>query len=168
MEEIENKVAQSGLLVVDLAQYLPDANLIKTFDIKPFLFQELLLREKDFRAALKTWDWSQYEGYYVAVTCSSDAIVPMWAYMLIGSYLDGIARAYKFTTAAGYRQELLLKNIQEAATAPFEDARVVIKGCGDTNIGEAGFLAITARLKPVVKSLMYGEPCSTVPVYKRK
>jgi hypothetical protein len=168
MEEIVNKVAQSGLITLDLKSYLPSEAAVVTFDIKPFLFRELLLREKDFREQMKTFDWTIFQDKYVAVICSSDAIIPMWAYMLIGSYLEGMAKGFTFATVANYRQQILLQHIAEINAANYQDKRVIIKGCGDEAIPEAAFLAITKKLQPVVKTLMYGEPCSTVPIYKRK
>lgn len=168
MEEIVNKVAQSGLITLDLKTFLPERESIHVFDIKQFLFRELLLREKDFREAMKGFEWEQYRAVYVAVVCSSDAIVPMWAYMLIGSYLEGIAAGFTFAGADAYRKELLLRNIEHLDIQPYVDGRIIIKGCGDEEIPPAAFLAITGKLQPVVKTLMYGEPCSTVPVYKRR
>lgn len=168
MEEIVNKVAQSGLVTLDLKTFLPESASIRVFDIKQFLFRELLLREKDFREAMKSFEWEQFRDLYVAVVCSSEAIIPMWAYMLIGSYLEGVAAGFTFADAAVYREELLLKRIEALDVSPYADGRIIIKGCGDESIPEAAFLAITRKLKPVVKTLMYGEPCSTVPIYKRR
>lgn len=168
MEEIVNKVAQSGLITLDLKDLLPQEDALMAFDLEPFLFRSLLLREKDFRAAMKEHDWSVYAGKHVAVFCSSDAIIPMWAYMLIGTYLENVASSFTFATVAQMKQQLLVQTIQQMDIQPYEDGRIVIKGCGDESIPEAAFLAITQKLKPVVKTLMYGEPCSTVPIYKRK
>jgi hypothetical protein len=166
MEAIVNKVAESGIITLDLAGYLPGADVV-TFDLKPFLFREMILREKDYRAALPTHDWAQYAGKHVAVTCSVDAIVPVWAYMLAATYLQQVAASVYFGTEEELRKSLLIKNIEALPLAEYEDKRVVIKGCGDTPIPDAAYLAITTHLRPVVKSLMYGEPCSTVPVYKK-
>lgn len=168
MEEIVNKVAQSGLVTLDLKTFLPEKDTILVFDIKQFLFRELLLREKDFREAMKNFDWSLYQGAHVAVVCSSDAIVPMWSYMLIGNYLEGVAAGFTFADTDTYRKALLLKRIETLDVQPYIDGRIIIKGCGDESIPPAAFLAITEKLKPVVKTLMYGEPCSTVPIYKKR
>lgn len=168
MEEIVNKVAQSGLVTLDLMTLLPSEENIVVFDIKPFLFKELLLREKDFRAEMKSLDWSTYKDKLVAVTCSSDAIIPMWAYMLIGTYLEDVAQEFTYASVDRFKEQLLLRNIEHLDTAVYQDGRIIIKGCGDASIPEAAFLAITHKLKPVVKTLMYGEPCSTVPIYKRR
>lgn len=166
MEPIVNKVAESGIITVDLSVYLPHD--IVSFDLKPFLYQEMILREKEYRAALQTHDWAQYAGKNVAVMCSVDAIIPVWAYMLAASYLRPVARSVYYGTEEELVKHLLGKNIEQTDAQEYKDKRVVIKGCGDTPIPDAAYLAITQHLLPVVKSLMYGEPCSTVPIYKKK
>lgn len=163
-----NKVAESGIVTLSLEEFIPDDGMVAVFDIKPFLFREMILREKDFREALKNHDWSIYDGKHVAVTCSADAIIPMWAYMLIASSLTPGAASVFSGTPEQLCEQLLLRGIASLDVAPFTDKRVVIKGCGDKAMPAGAYLAITGRLKPVVKSLMYGEPCSTVPVYKKK
>lgn len=167
MEQIVNKVAESGIITLDLAPYLPGDN-IASFDLKDFLYMEMILKEKDYRAALQTHDWQQYAGKHVAVYCSADAIVPVWAYMLAAAYLQPVTESVYFGTEAELLKHILLSSISQIPVADYEDKRVVIKGCGDTPIPDAAYLAITAHLRPVVKSLMYGEPCSTVPVYKKR
>ena len=167
MEEIRNKVAESGLITINLEQYYPD-NQPMAFDLKNFLFMEMLLKEKDFREALDQHDWSIYEGRDVAVYCSTDAIVPMWAYMLVASKLSGTARSIVSGTPEEAFKQVFIQNIQQVDAAAFEAKRVVVKGCGDKPVPEYAYAAISIKLLPVVKSLMYGEPCSTVPVYKRK
>jgi hypothetical protein len=167
MELIKNKVAESGIITLDLAGYMLKEGQVATFDIKPFLFREMILREKDYRASLQTFDWETFRDKYVAIFCSADAIVPVWAYMLAATYLEPVARAVYFGTEAEMQKFFLLSNIDKIDKTEFEDKRVVIKGCGDTAIPDAAYVAITQHLKPVVKSLMYGEPCSTVPVYKK-
>jgi hypothetical protein len=162
-----NKVAESGLISLDLAQYIPN-NEIVVFDIKPYLFKELILKEKDFRASLAAIDWTQFENKIVGIYCSIDAIIPMWANMLIVSSLVPFAKSVYFGDENTTRDLVLLEEIQKLDITPFTDQRVVIKGCGDIAIGESAFIAITQKLRPVVKSIMYGEPCSTVPVYKKK
>ncbi len=165
METIVNKVAESGIVTLDLAQYIPK-NEVVAFDLKPFLYMEMILKEKDYRAALQTHDWAQYTGKHVAVTCTADAIVPVWAYMLAAVYLEPLAASIAFSTPAELEQALMLQRIKEIDTTEYADKRVVIKGCGDEPVPDAAYVAITARLRPVAKSLMYGEPCSTVPIYK--
>ncbi len=166
METIVNKVAESGIVTLDLAPYLP-TDKIAVFDLKPFLFREMILREKDYRAALQTHDWQQYEGKHVAMHCSVDAIIPVWAYMLAATYLEPVAASVYYGTTEELTKALIHKHIAAIDTTEYEDKRVVIKGCGDTPIPEAAYVAITHRLRPHVKSLMYGEPCSTVPIYKK-
>jgi hypothetical protein len=166
MEVIVNKVAESGILTLDLAQYIHKDD-IAVFDLKPFLFREMILREKDYRAALPAYDWEQYQGKHVAVTCSVEAIVPVWAYMLAAAYLQPVAASLYYGTADELEKVLIQQRIHGIDVTEYTDKRVVIKGCGDTPIPDAAYLAVTERLRPVVKSLMYGEPCSTVPIYKR-
>lgn len=169
MEEVlVNKVAESGIITLSLEQFIPVEEDIIVFDIKPFLFREMILREKDFRLALAEHNWDMYLDKQVTVTCSVDAIIPMWAYMLISSALTPVARYVYAGTKEEMMAHLILRNIEALEVAGYEEKRVVIKGCGDKVMPEAAYLAITNRLRPVVKSLMYGEPCSTVPVYKKK
>lgn len=167
METFVNKVAESGIITLDLAQYIPQAGSITSFDLKPFLYMEMILKEKDYRAALLTHDWAQYEGKHVAMFCSVDAIIPVWAYMLATTYMTSAASVY-FGTQEEMTKHMTLKGIDTVDPADYADKRVVIKGCGDTPIPDAAYVGISFRLKPVVKSLMYGEPCSTVPLYKKK
>ncbi len=161
-----NKVAESGLITLDLEQFFPKEP-IKVFDLKGYLFMELILKEKDFRAALLTTDWSVYQGAAVAITCSVDAIIPMWAYMLIASYLQPIAAEIVFGNEAQLINNSMLKKMEQFDAAEYLDKRVVVKGCGDTPIPESAYVTITNKLRPYVKSIMYGEPCSTVPIYKK-
>lgn len=164
---INNKVSDSGLITIDLATFIP-SNEIILFDIKPFLFMELILKEKDFRAALLQTDWNVYADKIVGIYCSTDAIIPMWANMLIVSYLQPMAKLVYFGDENKVREQLILEKIKEVNPSDYSDQRVVIKGCGETKIEESAYVAITQKLRPVVKSIMFGEPCSTVPVFKRK
>jgi hypothetical protein len=168
MEDIiVNKVAQSGLLTLDLETFYPPDD-IATFDVKDYLFMELILKEKEYRETLKNMDWSIYENKIVAITCSADAIIPLWAYMLAVTYLQPFAKDILFGTSEEVLQSLYLKKLGQIDAKEFEDKRVVIKGCGDKKIPEAAFVEITKKLRPFAKSIMYGEPCSTVPIFKRK
>lgn len=167
MEAIINKVAESVLTTIDLEEYYPKQP-ITIFDLQPFLFMGLILKEKDFREALKNHDWAQYERKVVTVTCSADAIIPMWAYMLVATYLQPVALNVLYGTAEQAVQEQFLQSIRSINVQELADKRIVVKGCGDQPIGEAAYLEITKLLRPVVKSIMYGEPCSTVPIYKKK
>ncbi|HLK26986.1 MAG TPA: DUF2480 family protein [Puia sp.] len=166
-EEIINKVAQSQLVTIDLEEYYPKEEIV-VFDLKPFLFMELILKEKDFREALQKADWSVYQNKIVAVTCSVDAVIPMWAYMLIAAYLEPFAKDVIMGDEKKAIEQTLLKKIQAINIDEYNDKRIVVKGCGEVPIGEFAYMEITKRLRPVVKSIMYGEPCSTVPVYKKK
>lgn len=164
---IKNKVAESGIITIDLENYFPKEEFI-AFDIKDYLFMEMILKEKDFREKLKAIDWSLYENKNVGITCSADAIIPLWAYMLITAYLQPFAATIIVGDKEALQKQIIIKNIQQTDLHEFTDARVVIKGCGHLQIGEYAYAEITRLLQPVVKSIMYGEPCSTVPVYKRK
>lgn len=164
---IVNKVAESGLISLDLEYYYPK-EAIEVFDLKDFLFMGLILKEKDFREAMKQHDWSQYQDKYVAVTCSADAVIPVWAYMLVASNLQPFTRDMYLGTAEEFHKQLFLRNLRQIDPQKFTDQRVVVKGCGDTPIGEFAYLEITRLLLPVVKTIMYGEPCSTVPVFKKR
>lgn len=165
-DEFVNKVAESGLISFDLEEYYPKGN-IKVFDLKEYLFMGLILKEKDFRAALQTTDWDSYKDAYVAITCSADAIIPMWAYMLVASNLQPVALDVVFGDEKKLISTILLKNIQAVKGEEYTDKRVVVKGCGDVEIPETAYVEITNKLRPFVKSIMYGEPCSTVPIYKK-
>ena len=162
-----NKVASSGLITLDLETYLPGEDIL-VFDLKDHLFMGLILKEKDFRDALKAINWSAYQAKPVAITCSADAIIPVWAYMLVSSYLQPVAKEVFVGSAEEFKKHIILENISQTDTAGFTDQRVVIKGCGAIPIDNYAYAAITLKLLPVVKSIMYGEPCSTVPVYKKK
>jgi hypothetical protein len=166
-EVILNKVANSGLVSIDLEKYFPREEVI-TFDLKDFLFMGLILKEKDFREALKTTDWKTYQDKNVAINCSADAIIPVWAYMLVISYLQPVAKDVYLGNADDMLKHLFLKNLSRINIQEFKDQRIVIKGCGEVAIENYAYAEITKILLPVAKSIMYGEPCSTVPVYKRK
>ena len=162
-----NKVSESVLITLNLEDYYPKETVAE-FDLKDYLFMGLILKEKDFREALKNLDTALFDKKIVAVTCSTDAIIPVWAYMLIASLLQPVAKSIYFSTAADAINKELYKNIAAIPVADFTDKRVVIKGCGELPIGEAAYLEATKLLRPVVKSIMYGEPCSTVPIFKKK
>ena len=166
-EVIVNKVASSGLLTLDLMDYAP-ANEILVFDLKDYLFMGMILKEKDFREGLKQLDWSVYRDKNVAVFCSVDAIIPLWAYMLVSSNLQPVAKDIYTGSVSEMYKHLFLKNISAIDPGEFSGKRIVVKGCGDKEIESYAYAEITRVLVPVVKSIMYGEPCSTVPVFKRK
>jgi len=164
---IINKVAQSALITLDLEKFYPQEEFV-LFDLKNYLFMELILKEKDYREALKNLDWTIYQNKNVAITCSTDAIIPLWAYVLAVTYLQPVANDIIFGNEKEVFNILFSKNIEKIDVKEFEGKRVVIKGCGDKKIPESAYVAITKILRPVVKSIMYGEPCSTVPIFKRK
>ena len=164
--EILNKVAKSGLIQLDMADFFPIEEIIE-YDIAQNLWQEIALKEKDFRAFIKENDWSTYQNKHVALTCSVDAIIPSWAYMLLSSALQEFAVTIHFGSKQEVEQQLLLQAIRSINSNEYQDTRIVIKGCGDRTVSEAAWVEITNKLQPFAKSLMYGEPCSTVPVYKR-
>ena len=161
-----NKVSESGIVTIDLETYFPKEQIM-VFDIKQYLFMELILKEKDFRQALKELDTEPYKNKITAITCSADAIIPMWAYMLIASELQPVAKIVILGSEEEARKKILIKNIQQINIEEFIDKRIVIKGCGEIAIPEEAYLEITNLLRPVAKSIMFGEPCSTVPVYKK-
>lgn len=167
MELIRNKVAESGIITLDLATFIPAQESIAQFDLLPLLFHGMILREKDYRAALQTQDWSSFAGKDVALFCSTDAIIPVWAYMLAAAYLAPVAQSVHWAKPDEAAKEISLQKIQEIDAAAYQDKRVILKGCGDVPVPEWAYVAATLKLQPVVRSLMYGEPCSTVPVYKK-
>ena len=162
-----NKVAESGIVTLNLEDYYPREEIV-VFDLKEYLFMGLILKEKEFREALKILDTENYSNKIIALTCSADAVIPMWAYMLVASLLQPVAKEIIFGTEDFAKEKMLLRNIERIDANIYEDTRLVIKGCGELPIGESAYVAITQKLRPVAKSIMYGEPCSTVPVYKKK
>lgn len=167
MDEIVNKVAASGIISIDLEDFYDPAERV-VFDVKPYLFMELILKEKEFRQSVKEKDWSEFKGKVVGIICSADAIVPTWAYMLVALALEPYAKKVFFGGLNEMENLLFSEKIARLDTALYKDARIVIKGCGDKPIPTNAFVQLTALLKPVAKSIMYGEPCSTVPLYKAK
>jgi len=168
MDVIVNKVAESGIITLDLSEFLPKDESLVIFDLKPFLFREMILKEKDYRAALLTTDWEQYREKEIAITCTTDAIIPVWAYMLAASYLEPVASSVYYGSIEELRKHLIVSRISVIDPYEYEGKRVVLKGCGDVPVPEIAYVKATALLRPVVKSIMYGEPCSTVPIYKSK
>jgi len=162
-----NKVAESGLITLDMEKWYPRGETA-VFDMKDYLFMGMILKEKDFREALKKIDWETYRDKNVAVTCSADAIIPVWAYMLVATYLQPFAKEIVMGDEKELHKTIFLKNLSAIDIKEYTDKKVVIKGCGETPIADYVYMEITKLLRPVVKSIMYGEPCSTVPVYKKK
>ena len=166
MDLIQNKVAESGIQVVDLEQFLPDMP-VSGIDLADYMVGGFVLREKDFRAQLKEMDWNQFEGHHVGVFCSTDAIVPTWAFMLVASYLDGIAASVTSSTVEAISEQLLLDRIGAADWSAYEDQIVVLKGCGSDKVTPSAYIQATSALQRVSRKLMYGEPCSSVPIWRR-
>ncbi|MDQ6763987.1 MAG: DUF2480 family protein [Bacteroidota bacterium] len=167
MEEvIVNKVAQSSLVTIDLEKFYPKGETA-IFDLKDHLFMELILKEKDYREGLKLLDWLIYKDKNVGITCSADAIIPIWAYMLAATYLEPVAKDVVFGNEETVFEVLFLKNLWKIDAGEFADKRIVVKGCGEKKIPDTAYVEITKILRPVAKSIMYGEPCSTVPIYKQ-
>jgi hypothetical protein len=167
MDTIVNKVAESGLITLDLEDFYPKEDIL-AFDLKDYLFMGMILKEKDFRAALQGLNWEAFKDKLVAVYCSADAIIPLWAYMLVSANLSGIAKKVSASTPEEMRKQLFIEKLREINSNEYTDKRVIIKGCGDLDVGDYAYVEITNKLTPYVKSLMYGEACSTVPVFKKK
>jgi hypothetical protein len=166
MPEIINKVAQSGLITIDLEEYYPQGERM-VFDIKDWLFEGLILKENDFREKILKHEWSQYENKFVAITCSADAIVPTWAFMLLAVHLEPVAKKITFGNLEKLEEEIFDSIIAQFNSADFKDQKVVIKGCSNKKIPVSVYIKLTTFLRPLAKSIMYGEPCSTVPLYKK-
>ena len=165
-KEIINKVAGSGLITFDLEEHYPKGERI-IFDIKDLLFQGLILREKDFREFVKNNTWSSYKDKFVAIICSADAIIPTWAYMLLAVHIEPYAKKVVFGNLETLETILYNELLQKIDINQYTDSRVVIKGCGKLPVPGSAFVEITRLLRPVVKSIMFGEACSTVPLYKK-
>lgn len=164
--EIVNRVAGSGLVSLDLEAYYHPGERVQ-YDLKDNLYMGLILREKEFRAFLKEHDWSRYRGKNVAITCTEDAIIPTWAYMLLTLQLQPYAHMIVFGTLADLEEKLYFDAIAAIKPENYQNARVVVKGCSKVPVPTAAYVELTRVLQPVVQSLLFGEPCSTVPLYKR-
>ena len=165
-KEIINKVALSGIITINLEEFYPQGERV-LFDIKEHLFQGLILKEKDFRGFIKNEDWSKYTDAYVALTCSEEAIVPTWAYMLLATQLAPYEKKVLFGDLETLETVLYNEILNKLDIDAYKDARIVIKGCGDLPVPKAAYVEITSLLRPVAKSIMYGEACSMVPLYKQ-
>lgn len=167
LDEIVNKVASSGLVTLSLEEIYPEGRR-ESIDIARKLWQGIALKEKDFREWIRSNDWEHYRDCYVAVYCSADAILPHWAFMLVSSALSGIARGVYAGSPEAMESWIFKRLIESIDLETYRDARVVIKGCSEREVPVSAYADLVSHLQPVVKSLMFGEPCSTVPVYKRK
>jgi len=166
-EDIINRVAKSGIVSIDLGEYYP-VEEIAELDLKPWLFKGLILKEADFRKDIEEYNWQQFNGKRVAVFCSADAIIPVWAYMLISMKLTGAAKGIVFGSKSNLLSQYYHDTLNKIDLSEYKGHRIVIKGCGDKDVPESAYLEITQLLVPIAKTIMYGEPCSTVPVYKSK
>lgn len=166
-DEIVNRVANSGLVNFDLEAYYPKGQR-QIIDLKDWLFEGLILKEKDFRQAVKDYDWAQHQDQYVAIDCSADAIVPVWSYMLISNAISPYAKKVVKGNLENLESLIFHELINTLDIIPFKNQRVIVKGCSNLPIPESAYVAITNKLSPVVKSIMYGEACSSVPIYKKK
>lgn len=165
-EEIINRVSNSKLVTFDLEDlYLPGERIV--FDIKDWLLEGYVLREKDFRATAKSHDWSQYKDKYVALTCSSDAVIPGWAYMLLSTYLAPIAKKVITGDREMLETVLYTEVLKDLDVSGYEGLPVIIKGCSRRPVPQNAYLQLISKLQPVAKSIMYGEACSSVPLFKR-
>ena len=166
-DEIVNKVSNSKLINIDLEEFYPDGERV-LFDIKDWLFEGIILKEKDFRASVKNHNWSGYKDACVALTCSEDAIIPSWAYLLLASELAAFAKKVVVGNLELLETVLFQEVIQNLNIDQFEDKPIIIKGCAQKPIPSSAFTMLIQKLQPIAKTIMYGEACSTVPLYKRK
>tara|TARA_B110000967_G_C18866817_1_gene553145 strand:+ start:779 stop:1282 length:504 start_codon:yes stop_codon:yes gene_type:complete len=167
MEAIKNRVANSVLITIDLENYYPLGDRI-IFDIKEWLFEGIILKEKDFRASVKNHDWTQYNNCYVALTCSTDAIIPSWAFMLVTTELVPFAKKIIIGNLKELETSIFQDIISQLPTDSYKDKPIIIKGCSEKPIPETAYTQLITKLVPVVKSIMYGEACSTVPLFRSK
>lgn len=166
-KEIVNRVSQSSLITFDLEQYYQSGDRV-LIDIKDQLYGGLILREKEFREFIKSHDWSMYQNKFVAVTCSVDAIIPTWAYMLVAISLRPFAKMIELGTLGQLEEKLFQQALSKVNWEQYRDAKVVVKGCSKVDVPTAAYVWAVAQLQPLVSSLMFGEACSTVPLYKKK
>lgn len=167
MDNIINKVANSSLLNFDLESLFVSGKRIN-LDISDWLWQGMIIREKEFKQHIKEHNWAQYQDSLVYITCKADAIIPNWSYMLIAAELSGICKFYHLGTAEQLNEVVFTSKIEQLDLKEFKDQRVLIKGCSDAEVPSSAYVLLSQKLLPIVKSLMYGEACSNVPVYKKK
>ncbi|GGK23621.1 hypothetical protein GCM10007962_17250 [Yeosuana aromativorans] len=166
-DEIINRVANSNLVTINLEDYYPKGARI-VFDIKDWLFEGFVLREKDFREQAKQFDWSQYQDTYVALTCSSDAIIPAWAFILVSIHLEPFTKKTIIGNLEQLETAIYQDVLQNLDVSEFKDKPIIIKGCSKKPVPQNAYIMLANKLKPIVKSIMYGEACSSVPLYKNK
>jgi hypothetical protein len=166
-DQIINRVAKSKLITLNLEDYYPDGKRL-VFDIKDWLFEGLVLREKDFRAFVKNHDWSQYKDNYIALTCSTEAIIPSWAYMLLTTHLNPFAKKILIGNLETLETSIFQNVIADLDVSEFKGKPIIIKGCSNKPVPRNAYVLLTSKLMPIAKSIMFGEACSSVPLYKRK
>ena len=164
--EIVNKVVQSDLVTINLEYFYPKGERV-LFDLKGWLFEELILKEKDFREQIKNHYWSQYQNKFVGITCSADAIIPTWAFMLVVSNLSPFAQKIVFGDLNKLDEELFQEQIQKLNIENYRDEKIIIRGCSTIDVPVSAYVELINRLRPVAKSIMYGDACSTVPLFKK-
>jgi hypothetical protein len=165
-DEIINRVAESDLVTINLEDFYPKGERV-LFDLKPWLFEELILKEKDFREQIKNHDWTQYQNKFVAVTCSADAIIPTWAFMLVAASLTPFVKKIVFGDLKKLDEDLFQQEIQKLNIENYHDEKIIIRGCAHINVPVSVYVQLTSLLRPVAKSIMYGDACSTVPLFKK-
>lgn len=166
-DEIINRVANSKLVTLDLEDYYPDGKRV-LFDIKDWLYEGFVLREKDFRAQVSEFNWGQYQDQYVALTCSSDAIIPGWAYMLLSIQLEPYAKKTIIGALDNLETSIYQDIINNLDVSSFKDKPIIIKGCSNKPVPQNAYIMLSNKLTPIAKSIMYGEACSSVPLFKKK
>lgn len=167
MEEIVNKVAKSPLVTIDLEDFYPQGKRM-VFDLKDFLYEELILREKDFREQLKNHDWNQYKDAFVAMDCSTDAIIPSWAFLLVATYLQPQAKKIVKGNLVDLETSLYQEIISKLDLTPYENKKIIVKGCSRKPVPDAAYIQLIEKIQPYIQTLMFGEACSTVPLLKKK
>ena len=166
-DEIINRVANSKLITIDLEDYYPNGQRV-LFDIKDWLFEGFVLREKDFRTQVSKFDWNQYQDSYVALTCSSDAIIPGWAYMLLSIQLEPYAKKVIVGDLDNLETSIYQDIINNLEVTEYKDKPIIIKGCSNKPVPQNAYIMLSNKLQPIARSIMYGEACSSVPLYKKK
>lgn len=166
-KEIINKIANSKLITIDLEDYYPKGKRI-LFDIKDWLYEELVLREKDFRELVKNHDWSQYKSSYIALTCSVDAVIPSWAYLLLTTELNNFSKIVVVGNLELLETVIYNEIITNLDITLYQDKRLIIKGCSSKPIPQSAYTLLISKIQPISKSIMFGEACSTVPLFKNK
>lgn len=166
-DEIINRVAKSKLITIDLEDYYPKGNRF-LFDIKDWLFEGFVLREKEFRTQVKAFNWSQYQDHYIALTCSTDAIIPGWAYMLLSIQLEPYAKKIIIGNLENLETSIYQDIINNLDITDYINKPIIIKGCSNKPVPQNAYIMLSNKLKPIAKSIMYGEACSSVPLFKKK